>query len=121
MGNVFTGVCHSVHRVVEGPSRMHLPCCRMDATPSGCTPLDTHPGYTPPSWMNPHPAATWMHPLDAPTPLQQQKTDGQQAPVRILMECILLVFVTDPKKNITKNLSKDCKVYVFLPDGQRVV
>ena len=70
-GNVFTGVCHSVHRLEDAS-----PCCRMYAppldAPPGCTSstpwmqplLDASPIGCNPHWMHP----PWMHPLDAPPP-----------------------------------------------------
>ena len=77
-GNVFTGVCYSVHG--EDASWMHPPPPPSDTTHRGCTPsLDARPsGCNPLQWMHPPPRSSGCKP-PPPPPSPRQKTDGQQA------------------------------------------
>ena len=111
-GNVFTGVCLSTGGRVDPGSTlwMHFPGCN----PFRCTPwmnpsppVDAPParGCTPNQWIQ-------VTPVDAvPSP---QKADGQQASVRILLECILvlqlsLTSVSFPKSNLVVCIPVGCK------------
>ena len=73
-GNVFTGVCHSVHRVLTIPPWKHP----LDTPP---TPLDTPrlPGH----------ATTPGHTPPYPAPIRQDTVNLRS--VRILLECILVL------------------------------
>ena len=83
-GNIFTPVCHSVHRGEGVSASVHagIPHPPEQTPPRAETPLE----HTPPPWSTHHPPRS-RHPLGS-----RLRHAVNERPVRILLECILVDF-----------------------------
>ena len=97
--NVFRGVCHSVHGVGEGASRMHPP----PPLQHECTPLLQHRCTLPPPLDAPLPPRCSMDAPRLPSHSHCRKQTVNRRAVHILLECIL-VMMGFMKRYITKQL-----------------
>ena len=100
-GNIFTPVCHSVHRGVfasvhTGTPHPHIPQSRHTPPPEQTPRRSRHPAGADTPQEQTHPPGAGRHPLGADTP-QSRHPPGSilrhtvnQRPVRILLECILV-------------------------------
>ena len=99
-GNIFTPVCHSVHRGGRGSPSLGGSPCQTPTPPAWRTPPDQTPpppGADPPSMENPPPPEQ-TPPHQTPPPDGEPPPPGSRLrhtvydrPVRILLECILVL------------------------------
>ena len=91
-GNIFTPVCHSVHRggmVVSHKTLRQNPPPRTRHTPPPRNRHTTPPDQTPPQTRHTTPPRT-RHTTTTPPPGSRLRHTVYERPVRIILECILV-------------------------------